>query len=149
MFTGRIRTGTFIFVMLAYGCTAGDDPAVDPAGRWHLALDIRIDTVAQHEAVTIPPEVIHPRYKPLLNEHDELVVSGRSVEELLEMIGEPMSMIRQGQRGSGWHKEVWILPIYREDSTGLYLYIQNGQVVDWRLDTFVGIGNHPNLLEWF
>ena len=99
--------------------------------------------------VTIPPEVINPQYKPLLNEHNELVVSGRSVDELLELIGEPMSMIRQGQRGSGWHKEVWILPIYQEDSTGLYIYIENGQVADWRLDTFVGIGSHPQLLEWF
>ncbi|TVQ74643.1 MAG: hypothetical protein EA363_01450 [Balneolaceae bacterium] len=99
--------------------------------------------------VTIPPEVINPQYKPLLNEHNELVVSGRSVDELLELIGEPMSMIRQGQRGSGWHKEVWILPIYQEDSTGLYLYIENNQVADWRLDTFVGIGSHPQLLEWF
>jgi hypothetical protein len=58
-------------------------------------------------------------------------------------------MIRQGQRGSGWHKEVWVLPIYQEDSTGLYIYIQNGQVVDWRLDTFVGLRSHPQLLEWF
>jgi hypothetical protein len=99
--------------------------------------------------VTIPPEVINPQYKPLLNENNELVVSGRSVDELLELIGEPMSMIRQGQRGSGWHKEVWVLPIYQEDSTGLYIYIQNGKVADWRLDTFVGIGNHPQLLEWF
>jgi len=99
--------------------------------------------------VTIPPDVINPQYKPLLNEDNELVVSGRSVDELLELIGEPMSMIRQGQRGSGWHKEVWILPIYKEDSTGLYIYIENGQVADWRLDTFVGIGNHPQLLEWF
>lgn len=99
--------------------------------------------------VTIPPEVINPQYKPLLNEDNELVVMGRSVDELLELVGEPMSMIRQGQRGSGWHKEVWVLPIYQEDSTGLYLYIENNEVVDWRLDTFVGIGSHPQLLEWF
>ncbi len=99
--------------------------------------------------VTIPPEVINPDYKPLLNENNELIVSGRSVDELLELIGEPMSLLRQGQRGSGWHKEVWILPIYQEDSTGLYLYIQNGEVVDWRLDTFVGLQSHPQLLEWF
>ncbi len=99
--------------------------------------------------VTIPPEVINPQYKPLLNENNELILTGRSVDELLELIGEPMSMIRQGQRGSGWHKEVWVLPIYQEDSTGLYIYIQNGQVADWRLDTFVGIRSHPQLLEWF
>lgn len=99
--------------------------------------------------VTIPPEVITPEYKPLLNERNELVVSGRTVDELIELIGEPPHLLRQGHRGSGWHKEVWILPIYQEDSTGLYIYIRNGNVEDWRLDTFVGLGNHPQLLEWF
>lgn len=99
--------------------------------------------------VTIPPEVMNPQYRPLLNENNELLLTGRTVDELLELIGEPMSMLRQGQRGSGWHKEVWVLPIYQEDSTGLYIYIQNGKVADWRLDTFVGLRSHPQLLEWF
>ncbi len=100
-------------------------------------------------AVTIPPEVINPDYKALLNDDNELIVSGRTVDELLELVGEPPHILRQGHRGSGWHKEVWVLPIYQEDSTGLYIYIQNGQVSDWRLDTFMGVGNHPQLLEWF
>ncbi len=125
-----------------HDAVAGDPAAAVPRDRTGNGDNDR-------PVVTIPPEVINPQYKPLLNENNELVVSGRSVDELLELIGEPMSMIRQGQRGSGWHKEVWVLPIYQEDSTGLYLYIQNNQVVDWRLDTFVGIGNHPQLLEWF
>lgn len=109
-------------------------------------------TPGSHSArqpVTIPPEVINPEYKALLNEDNQLVVTGRTVDELLDIIGEPLAMLRQGQRGSGWHREVWILPIYREDSTGLYLYIENGKVTEFRLDTFVGIGNHPGLLEWF
>ena len=100
----------------------------------------------ERQPVVIPPEVINPDFSALLNEDNELIVSGRSVDELLELIGEPPHMLRQGHRGSGWHKEVWILPIYQEDSTGLYIYIQNGQVSDWRLDTFVGVGNHPQLL---
>ena len=129
-----------------------DDPnavanALEPQDREDR--DERADRDRDRPVVTIPPDVINPQYKPLLDENNRLDLSGRSVDELLELIGEPMSMIRQGQRGSGWHKEVWILPIYQEDSTGLYIYIENGQVADWRLDTFVGIGSHPQLLEWF
>jgi len=127
-----------------------DDPnAVANASEPQDRTDRDQQADQDRPVVTIPPEVMNPEYRALLNEDNELIVSGRSVDELLELIGEPMSMIRQGQRGSGWHKEVWILPIYQEDSTGLYIYIENGQVADWRLDTFVGIGNHPQLLEWF
>lgn len=107
------------------------------------------DEEADRDAVTISRDVINPEYENLLNEDNELVVSGRTVDELLDLIGEPPHMLRQGHRGSGWHKEVWILPIYQEDSTGLYIYIENGQVADWRLDTFVGIGSHEQLLDWF
>ncbi len=102
-----------------------------------------------HQPVIISPEVINPDYKALLNQDNELIVSGRSVDELLGLIGEPPMMLRQGHRGSGWHKEIWVLPIYLKDSTGLYIYIKNGRVADWRLDTFVGIRSHPQLLEWF
>ncbi len=129
--------------------TVVDPERQDEPAQQQSIQDQNIRPDDERPVVTIPPEVITPDYKPLLNERNELVVSGRTVDELLELIGEPPHLLRQGHRGSGWHKEVWILPIYQEDSTGLYIYIRNGNVEDWRLDTFVGVGNHPQLLEWF
>ncbi len=134
---------------------AGHEPqedADDPRDQYAEAedgTDESSDEQADRDAVTISRDVINPDYENLLNEDDELVVSGRTVEELLDLIGEPPHLLRQGHRGSGWHKEIWILPIYQEDSTGLYIYIEDGEVADWRLDTFMGIGSHEQLLDWF
>lgn len=101
------------------------------------------------DPVSISPEWVTPRYRNLLSEDHTLDPSGLTVGELLERIGEPRFVIRQGDRDAPFHREIWILPIYLEDSTGLYLYFENGVVTKWRLDTFMGMGNHPQLLEWF
>ncbi len=150
----KIPAGVIILmlvcVVLLPGCSKHEhesqgayDPQPIEQGREQNESDER-DT-----PVRISPEVINPDYKGLLNENSELILSGRSIDELVDLIGKPPNVLRQGHRESGWHKEIWILPIYLKDSTGLYIYIQNGEVADWRLDTFVGIGNHPQLLEWF
>ena len=153
MFVMRIIAGTLLFALLAMGCNSDEEPVPDVPGLKPIELDNvdGLDDPAKEDrhVVIIPLEVINPLYKPLLDVNNQLDITGRSVDELLELIGEPMSMIRQGQRGSEWHKEVWILPIYQKDSTGLYIYIENNRVTDWRLDTFVGIGSHPQLIEWF
>lgn len=100
-------------------------------------------------AVPIPPEVINPDYKALLDDENMLDMSGRCLHELLDIIGEPRFLLRQGHRDADRSKEIWILHIYKKDSTGLYLFFEDGKIADWQLDTFMGIGNHSHLLEWF
>lgn len=107
-----------------------------------------LSTDEEREPVIISPEIIKPEYRGLLNEANELDVK-RSVSELLELIGEPPVLIRQGARDTERSREVWVLHLYEKDSTGLYLFIKEGKVADWRLDTFMGIANHDHLLEWF
>ena len=152
MITPGITAGILfaMFLTAGFGNDTNDHPPALNQGQIYAeTIQDEPDEPEAEQTVTIPRDVIHPDYEDLLNENDELDICDRSVEELLELIGEPPHLLRQGHRGSGWHKEVWILPIYQKDSTGLYIYMEDGKVADWRLDTFMGIGNHKQLLDWF
>jgi hypothetical protein len=75
-------------------------------------------------------------------------IIGASLQEVQRVLGEPIAMVRQGRDSSPVRREVRVYHPYEEDSTGLYLYILNGTVESFRLDTFLGLAN-SDIMEYF
>jgi hypothetical protein len=75
-------------------------------------------------------------------------ITGATLQEIQSVLGEPVALVRQGREGAPVRREVRVYYPYQEDSTGLYLYIVNGIVEEFRLDTFMGLAN-SDVLDFF
>lgn len=73
---------------------------------------------------------------------------GRTLEEIQHILGEAPIVVKQSVPGAPIRKEVRVYLPYKEDPTGLYLFIQNEVVLDFKLDEFNGIQN-SSVLEFF
>jgi len=63
------------------------------------------------------------------------VIKGELNLNVRSLLGNPELLIRQGD------KEVWVFHPYDQDSTGLYLFFENGKLINSKLDEFNGFGN--------
>ena len=73
---------------------------------------------------------------------------GRTLAEIQQILGDAPIVVKQSIKGAPIRKEVRVYMPYSEDATGLYLFIQNEIVQDFRLDEFNGIQN-SSILEFF
>ncbi|HAC15995.1 MAG TPA: hypothetical protein DCE78_08640 [Bacteroidetes bacterium] len=73
---------------------------------------------------------------------------GRELSEIQQILGDAPIIVKQSIAGAPIRKEVRVYMPYKEDATGLYLFIQNEIVQDFRLDEFNGIQN-SSILEFF
>ena len=73
---------------------------------------------------------------------------GRSLSEIQHILGDAPIIVKQSIKGAPIRREVRVYMPYSEDATGLYLFIQNEIVQDFKLDEFNGIQN-SSILEFF
>lgn len=73
---------------------------------------------------------------------------GRTLEEIQRILGDAPIIVKQSVPGAPIRKEVRVYLPYNEDPTGLYLFIQNEIVQDFKLDEFNGIQN-SSIMEFF
>lgn len=87
-------------------------------------------------------------YNAFNDQDGYLQLVGVTVDRLDEVLGEPPVLVRQSVEGAPVRREVRVYMPYEKDSTGLYIYIRNEEVVSFRLDTFMGLAN-SSVLEFF
>lgn len=73
---------------------------------------------------------------------------GVELERIQQVLGDAPIVVRQSVPGAPVRKEVRVYMPYQEDATGLYLFIQNEVVQDFRMDEFNGIRN-SSILDYF
>lgn len=73
---------------------------------------------------------------------------GVGLDRIQQVLGEAPIIVRQSVAGAPVRKEVRVYLPYQEDATGLYLFIQNEVVQDFRMDEFNGIQN-SSILDYF
>jgi hypothetical protein len=73
---------------------------------------------------------------------------GRTLAEIQKKLGDAPIVVKQSIKDAPIRKEVRVYMPYAEDTTGLYLFIQNEIVLDFKLDEFNGIQN-SSILEFF
>lgn len=66
-------------------------------------------------------------------------LTGRLVNEVKTLLGEPPVLVRSIAANPEYSREVWIYLPYEDDPTGLYIYFKGGRVVKTRLDEFNGL----------
>lgn len=104
--------------------------------------------VDQDHLIRFDHDSVLGHIRQALDDEGHVKVIGSTPEEILEQFGEPIAMIRQGKSGTEGSKEAWVYHVYPQDSTGLYIFFQDGKSVEHRLDSFNGVyGSH--LERWF
>lgn len=73
---------------------------------------------------------------------------GVSLDRIQQVLGDAPIVVRQSIPGAPVRKEVRVYMPYQEDLTGLYLFIENEVVQDFRMDEFNGIQN-SSIMDYF
>lgn len=73
---------------------------------------------------------------------------GRTLAEIQKTLGDAPIVVKQSIKDAPIRKEVRVYMPYAEDTTGLYLFIQNEIVLDFKLDEFNGI-QYSSVMEFF
>lgn len=66
-------------------------------------------------------------------------LTGRLVNELKTLLGEPPVLVRSIAANPEYSREVWVYFPYEDDPTGLYIYFKGGRVTKTKLDEFNGL----------
>ncbi len=72
-------------------------------------------------------------------EPESTTLEGESVEDVLELLGEPPFMIRSIAALPNANREVWVYVPFEDDPTGLYLFFKGNRLESSRLDEFPGL----------
>lgn len=87
-------------------------------------------------------------YSKFLDEEGYLSLNGRSLSDLQAHLGDPPVLVRQSVPNAPLRREVRVYMPYEKDPTGLYIFIENERVVNFRMDEFNGLRN-SSLLDYF
>ncbi|MFZ5436230.1 MAG: hypothetical protein ACOZCF_07945 [Bacillota bacterium] len=68
-------------------------------------------------------------------------LTGKSVDEVRSLLGEPPVLLRSIARNPEFNREIWVFMPFEEDPTGLYIFFKGDRVSGSRLDEFNGIVN--------
>ncbi|MEW6623630.1 MAG: hypothetical protein AB1420_10990 [Bacillota bacterium] len=109
-------------------------------------LQSEVDELQGQDDGTVPGQddvAISRKPKPGWEQYfptaETTTLTGKSVNEVRELLGEPPVLVRSIAVNPEFNREVWVFHPFDEDPTGLYIFFKGNQLVNSRLDEFPGL----------